>query len=126
MDKRIGEFGKSWPETDIQGNRYERGNGSQAHIGEFHFAVLPIGYVDDGTLEELRKQYATPVAAVETVEPEPEAAAWVQVEVTEPEPEIAAWGQPEVVSEEPQPTASDWMPTEGFDEEPPAGGRRRR
>lgn len=72
MDKRIGTSATDttaavWPDTDIRGNAYERGNGVMAHIGSKHFAVLPIGYVDDGTLEALRKQYAAVPAA-----PEPE------------------------------------------------------
>lgn len=74
MDKRIGISATNttpavWPETDIRGNAYERGNGVMAHIGSKHFAVLPIGYVDDGTLEQLRKQYKEVLTA-----PEPETA----------------------------------------------------
>lgn len=83
MDTRLGEFGVSWPDTDIRGSQYERGNGSIAHVGKKYFAVLPVGYVDDGTLETLRKEYAEPVLSeivaeaptgwgVTTEEPAPE------------------------------------------------------
>jgi hypothetical protein len=47
-----------WPQSDIHGAAYERGNGSIADIGNGQFVVLPIGFIDNGVLEGLRAENA--------------------------------------------------------------------
>lgn len=56
-DNRIGQFtdvGMVWPEVNIFGHKYERGVGAIAPIGGGQFVVLPVNFVDDGTLAGLR------------------------------------------------------------------------
>jgi hypothetical protein len=67
-DNRIGEYttnGTLWPKQDIRGREYVPGEsgGNVASLNATQFVILPINYVDDGTLVALREQYAAPAQA---------------------------------------------------------------
>lgn len=56
-DKRIGEIkadgSRVWPETDVMGGGYDRPC-TTCDLDQSRFVVLPVNYVDNGTLDELR------------------------------------------------------------------------
>ncbi len=59
MDNRIGtrKDGKTtWPEVDITGQSYPKPPGTTVGLGKKgYFAVLPINFVDQGEVEQLRE-----------------------------------------------------------------------